>query len=153
MNRAIALVEITAGANGEVPTDLVQAVYRASAQGLFILALHGVDVDAIDRSLDGVVCSMPLTIPGVIYIDAEDEAAMRAALGTTEQIFSTSFAFRMRIERIGFERQEGAAGTCPIAALIASGFEMMTGSLREPGAADYAGMPTPDAPVIMAQAR
>lgn len=153
MTRAIALVEISAGSNGEVPSDLVQAVYRASADGLFILALHGVDADAIDRSLDGVVCSMPLNIPGVIYVDAEDETAMRAALGATEQIFSTSFAFRMRIERIGFERQDSMGVGCPIAALIASGFDRMTGSLRERQPPDYAPPPPPDAQVIMAQAR
>lgn len=108
--RALALIEIVADTEGRVPAELVQAVYRASEKGLFILALHGIEPDAIDRSLDPVVSTMPLDIPGVIYIDAGDEGAMRAALRAVERVYATSLAFKAWIAAIGHDEMPAVAG-------------------------------------------
>ena len=100
---ACAVVEIVAGTDGALPTELVRTIYRASAEGLYVLALHDSDPVAIDHALDALVGTLPLDIPGVIYVDAGDEASLRCALGMTECILATSFAFKTWVAALGFD--------------------------------------------------
>ncbi|WOK35944.1 hypothetical protein [Sphingomonas sp. C3-2] len=139
---ACAVVEIVAGADGVLPTELVRTVYRASAEGLYVLALHGIDPVAIDHALDALVGTLPLNIPGVIYVDAGDEASLRCALGMTECILATSFAFKTWVAALGFDCHADAERARGLNGLAAPGIEPLfvdgeAGALRLGGLAAY----------------
>lgn len=78
-DRVRAVVDITAEPAGCTLEELVVSAYRASRDGVVVLVLSGVSPAEVDRILDPVVPSMPLTIPGVRYLQATDEEAVRRA--------------------------------------------------------------------------
>lgn len=82
-----AVIEITSSSDGRLPARLLSEAYRASDCGMIILILNGVAPVAVDGLLDHVVASLPLSIPGVLYVDAGDEAAVDGALCRTGIVF------------------------------------------------------------------
>lgn len=95
------IVEIAADASGGAPANLIEIAYRASREEPIILMLNGVGRSSVDRILDPVVTAIPLSIPGVIYIDLQDIAAVRNAVLTATAIFVATREFHSLIREFG----------------------------------------------------
>lgn len=98
---AQAVVEIEPQPDGELPATLIQHIYCASQRGLVVLALRNTNADAIDRVLDDLVHRLPLSIPGVLYVDADDEISVLEAAHAADMIFAATSSFRTMIESRG----------------------------------------------------
>lgn len=88
-----ALIEIVREPEGGVPAPLVRSIYKASASGVFVLALRDIHPLEIDALLDDLVRVMPLSIPGIRYIDARDPAAVLKAAASTSTIIAATLEF------------------------------------------------------------
>jgi hypothetical protein len=68
----LAVVTVTAHPVGSSFETVVRNAYRASRDGIVIMVLDGVSTTEVDDALDPLVPLLPLTIPGVRYVDAVD---------------------------------------------------------------------------------
>ena len=102
LGRPQAVVEIVAEANGEPPAEFIQALYRASAQGVIKRILCDVAWAAVDHVLDNLVHQMPLSVPGLIYLKADDEAAVVSAIASTDLILAATARFQTVAMTSGF---------------------------------------------------
>lgn len=85
---SLAAIEISRLPGGQAPTELIESAYRASRRGRIILLLDGIDPESIDAMLEPLVPTMRLTIPGILYVDAEDAASVAEALSQSCSIFT-----------------------------------------------------------------
>jgi hypothetical protein len=85
---SLAAIEVSCFPNGRAPVELVESAYRASRRGRIILLLDGIDPAAIDAMLEPLVPTMRLTIPGILYVDAEDAASVAQAVSQSCSIFT-----------------------------------------------------------------
>ena len=92
-----AVIEIAPHTDGKMPRKLIWEAYRASVRGLVVFALRDTEPSAVDRILDDIVQLMPLNIPGVKYVDANDENALLKAVQVSELIFAKTDRFRTLI--------------------------------------------------------
>ncbi|PDT50574.1 hypothetical protein [Sinorhizobium fredii] len=91
--RARSVIEIVES-DGRLPAQLIVAGYWASQAGLVIFILNGVTAQMINLVLDPIVNTLPLSIPGVLYVDIKDEARVNEAVLSAEKIYAASRAFR-----------------------------------------------------------
>jgi hypothetical protein len=84
------VVEIAPCANGEPPAEAIRAAYRASEYGLVVLVLRGVVASAVDRILDPLVAALRLDIPGVLYVDADDEPTVAQAVRDAGPVYAVT---------------------------------------------------------------
>ncbi|PST22048.1 hypothetical protein C7U60_12455 [Mesorhizobium plurifarium] len=94
------VIEIV-GSGGDLPADLIVAGYWASQTGLVVFILNDVAPQAIDLVLDPIVATLPLTIPGVLYVDIEDRLRVRETLLFAEEIYVATRVFRHLASRWG----------------------------------------------------
>ncbi|MCT7376921.1 hypothetical protein [Chelativorans salis] len=94
------IVEISRS-NDCVPAKLIEVSYRASQDHLIGLVLHGISPQMVNLILDPIVPTLPLNIPGVLYIDAGDEKRVREAVLSAETIFVATATFRGLVRRWG----------------------------------------------------
>lgn len=123
--RPVAIVEIMLRPDGRPPSDLIRTIYRASEGGQYICALRGVDWHMMNKVLDPLVATMPLTIPGILYVDIENESAIRQAILSTDLMLAISSQFRAMGEALGFQRHAGT--------MIVPGFYRLVGPLAATG--------------------
>lgn len=97
----LAMVEIVADGNGRPPSVLLRTLYRLSEFGKIVLALQQLTPRAINPVLDEVVRELPLTIPGVAYVDAGDERAIAAAAHNAMLLAASTTGFRLRLRALG----------------------------------------------------
>ena len=88
------VVEIVPGSDGRPPEDLLWVAYQASWCGSIVLALNGVTVVATNQVMDSIVPHFPLSIPGVLYVDAQNRPLLRQLLDDTDMIFGQTDEFR-----------------------------------------------------------
>lgn len=90
---ALNVIEITQ-TDGMLPAAVIITAYRSSRHGLVVFVLNDVAPAAIDVILDPVVSTMPLSIPGVLYVQISDEARVSQAVTSAETIYVATEAFR-----------------------------------------------------------
>ncbi|WP_424540810.1 hypothetical protein [Sinorhizobium medicae] len=73
------VIEI-AGSGIHLPAELIIAGYWASQTGLVVFVLNGVTPPAVNAVLDPIVVTLPFSIPGVLYVDINDEKRVREAV-------------------------------------------------------------------------
>jgi hypothetical protein len=129
--QARSVIEI-ADSEGILPVQLIVAGYWASQERLIAFILNGVTPQSIDLVLDPIVSTLPLLIPGVLYIDIGDEARVREAVQSAEEIFAASRTFR-RLTACHGARQGIVR---PVTTAIA---ELDSRALRRPPALDTDG--------------
>jgi len=95
------VVEIARSRAGRPPGELLEQAYRASCHEPVVLVLNGIDRRSVDRLLDPLVPTLPLGIPGVLYVDLACEEAVEAAVRSASTIYATTGAFRSRVCRLG----------------------------------------------------
>jgi hypothetical protein len=71
-DQVFAVVTVTAHPIGSSFENVVREAYLASRDGIVIMVLDGVSTTEVDDALDPLVPLLPLTIPGVRYVDAVD---------------------------------------------------------------------------------
>ncbi|MBM3094292.1 hypothetical protein GFB56_26470 [Ensifer sp. T173] len=76
--------------NGRVPAELIEAGYRSSQYGLVVFILNNVTYQAVNLVLDPVVRTMPLSIPGVLYVKIGDEQRVREAVTSASIVYFAS---------------------------------------------------------------
>ncbi|MFC6487592.1 hypothetical protein [Nitratireductor sp. GCM10026969] len=118
--------------NGHIPSGLIEACYRASQSGLVVLALDGISPQAVNRILDPVVPTLPLDIPGVLYIDAADAARVQEAVFAAERIFVATIAFRGMVRALGVAPRLIAPVDLAGSRLLGLGMGQRTGHATEP---------------------
>ena len=99
VKRIRAVVEIVPGPDGDPPEHLLSDAYSASRSGTIVLALNGVTAAATNRVMDGIVPHFPLSIPGVLYVDARNRPLLRWILDNTDMIFGETDEFRKMVPR------------------------------------------------------
>ncbi|WP_156943366.1 hypothetical protein M728_000141 [Ensifer sp. WSM1721] len=123
---ARSVIEI-ADTKGIVPVQLILAGYWASQDRLVAFILNGVTPQSIDLVLDPIVSTLPILIPGVLYIDIRDKARVCEAVQSAEEIFAASRTFRRLTVYYG--ARQGIVR--PVTAAIA---ELDSRALRQPPA-------------------
>ena len=91
--QARSVIEI-AESGGSPPADLIVAGYWASQAGLVVFVLNGVTPQAINLVLDPIVTTLPLTIPGVLYVRINDEARVCEAVQCADEMYAATGIFR-----------------------------------------------------------
>ncbi|PJR14379.1 hypothetical protein [Sinorhizobium meliloti] len=86
---------------GHLPAELILTGYWASQSGLIVFILNGVTPQAVNLVLDPIVVTLPLTIPGVLYVDVRDKARVREAVLFAEEIYAATRFFRRLTVRCG----------------------------------------------------
>jgi hypothetical protein len=86
---------------GYLPAELILTGYWASQSGLVVFILNGVTPRAVDLVLDPIVVTLPLTIPGVLYVDVRDKTRVRDAVLFAEEIYAATRFFRRLAVRCG----------------------------------------------------
>ena len=76
--------------NGRVPAELIEAGYRSSQYGLVVFILNNVTYQAVNLVLDPVVRTLPLSIPGVLYVKIGDEQRVREAVTSASIVYFAS---------------------------------------------------------------
>ncbi|MDX0424426.1 hypothetical protein GOC91_22440 [Sinorhizobium medicae] len=94
------VIEI-AGSGIHLPAELIIAGYWASQTGLVVFVLNGVTPPAVNAVLDPIVVTLPFSIPGVLYVDINDEKRVREAVLFAEEIYAATRAFRRIAARCG----------------------------------------------------
>jgi hypothetical protein len=92
-----AVIEICSQPDGDFPFELVRQAYSASRRGTIIFILRGVSPAAIDQALDALVRELPLSLPGVLYVDAENYEAVKDAILATNAIFYSTDEFKASV--------------------------------------------------------
>jgi hypothetical protein len=93
----LAMVEIVAETDGLPPGTLIRALYRLSERGKIVFALTRLTPHAVDTVLDEIVGELPLTIPGVLYINAEDDRSVGEAARHAGIVIAASADFHARV--------------------------------------------------------
>jgi hypothetical protein len=88
--RVAAILEIRRCANGELPTSLISAAYRASQFKPVMLVLDSVSPEEVDNVLDPIVAASRHHLCGVIYVRKNDEAAVLTSVGNAVPVFASS---------------------------------------------------------------
>ncbi|HEX6938524.1 MAG TPA: hypothetical protein VF158_03870 [Longimicrobiales bacterium] len=96
-----AVVEVSAGPTGRLPVDLISSVYRASRSALMVLVCQGSSRAAIDAALTPTVQEVGLDVHGVLYLDADDDHAVREAVRQAPLVVASSEGFRARLDAWG----------------------------------------------------
>jgi hypothetical protein len=91
--QARSVIEIVES-GGRPPADLIVAGYWASQAGLVVFVLNGVTPQAINLVLDPIVTTLPLSIPGVLYVRIHDEARVCEAVRCADEIYAATGSFR-----------------------------------------------------------
>ncbi len=86
---------------GYLPAELILTGYWASQSGLVVFILNGVTPQAVDLVLDPIVVTLPMTIPGVLYVDVGDKTRVREAVLFAEEIYAATRLFRRLTIRCG----------------------------------------------------
>jgi hypothetical protein len=84
----LAVVEIVPDPPEGTLTTLVRDAYFASQRGVIILVLNGVSPGQVDDALDPIVRLLPLSIPGLRYLDISDRTAVEDAVARTVDVRS-----------------------------------------------------------------
>ena len=87
------VIEI-AETDGQLPVEIIIKGYRLSQKRLTVFILNEVTPAAVNRVLDPVVPTLPLLIPGVLYVNISDEARVREAVGAAEVVYAATATFR-----------------------------------------------------------
>jgi hypothetical protein len=95
------IVEIAADPSGRAPANLIEIAYRASRDEPITLILNGISRSSVDRILDPVVEAIPLSIPGVVYVDLQNIAAVRNVVLAATAIFIATREFHSLIRELG----------------------------------------------------
>ena len=90
---------------GYLPAELILTGYWASQSGLVVFILNGVTPQAVDLVLDPIVVTLPMTIPGVLYVDVGDKTRVREAVLFAEEIYAATTLFRRLTIRCGIARE------------------------------------------------
>jgi hypothetical protein len=85
-------MEITRQA-GALPEELIVKGYRCSQFGPVAFVLNGVSAHEINRILDPVVPTLPLSIPGVRYIDLRAKAMVCETIIASKAVIAISPTF------------------------------------------------------------
>ncbi|MBX4893834.1 MULTISPECIES: hypothetical protein [Rhizobium] len=85
-------MEITRQA-GRLPEELIIKGYRYSQYGPVAFVLNGVGTHEINKTLDPIVPTLPLNIPGVKYIDLKARAIVCETIIASKAIIAISPAF------------------------------------------------------------
>jgi hypothetical protein len=80
--------------NGLLPAAAIATAYRSSQYGLVVLVLNDATPAAINTILDPIVKTMPLAIPGVLYVQISDEAQVSRAVTSAVTVYVATEAFR-----------------------------------------------------------
>ena len=97
------LVEISSTRSGGVPAGLIVRAYKASRFQQIALVLNRVSAVQVNKVLDPVVQTMPLDIPGVIYVDVSDRPRLHHLLGTARMIVASTSWLRSAAFRAGLD--------------------------------------------------
>ena len=97
------LVEISLPRSGVVPADLIVAAYKASRFGQIALVLNRVSASLVNKVLDPVVPTMPLDIPGLVYIDISDSVRLGRLLCGARMLVASTPWLRTAAERAGLD--------------------------------------------------
>ncbi len=87
------VIEI-AQTDGRIPVEIIIKGYRLSQKRLTVFVLNEVTPAAVNRVLDPVVPTLPLLIPGVLYVKISDDARVREAVETAEVVYAATSLFR-----------------------------------------------------------
>ncbi|TCN31457.1 hypothetical protein [Sinorhizobium americanum] len=112
--QARSVIEIVES-RGRLPTELIVAGYWASQAGVVIYVLNGVTPQAINLVLDPIVTTLPLSIPGVLYVSLMDKARVCEALRCADEIYAATGIFRRLAVHYGIApgRIRSAVGAIP----------------------------------------
>lgn len=88
------VVEIATDSSGRLPNRLILDIYRASCRELIVLVLNGITPRPINAILDPLVPTLPLRIPGLLYVDLADEDRVREVLASKPLVFPRTLEFR-----------------------------------------------------------
>ncbi len=100
------LVEIALTRSGAIPEDLIVRTYAASRFEPIALILNGITARLVNAVLDPVVPTMPLDIPGVLYVDISNGRvwemlhAARLVFASTPALRDTAIASGVSKSRI-----------------------------------------------------
>ena len=92
--RASPLVEIALTRSGAIPEDLIVRTYAASRFEPIALVLNGITARSVNAVLDPVVPTMPLDIPGVLYVDIKSNGRVWEMLRAARLVFASTPALR-----------------------------------------------------------
>ncbi|AFL51782.1 hypothetical protein ABIE78_002362 [Sinorhizobium fredii] len=98
--QARSVIEI-AESGGRLPTELIVVGYWASQAGVVVYVLNGVTPHAINLVLDPIVTTLPLQIPGVLYVSINDTARVCEAVRCAEEIYAATRVFRRQTADYG----------------------------------------------------
>lgn len=101
--RLKAVVEIVPVHDGTLPKNLLRTVYRASQGGVIALALTDVTAAVVDKVMDDIVPLFPLNIPGIRYIDTENQSMLARIICRADVAFGDTILFRRIALEAGFE--------------------------------------------------
>ncbi|HEV7321399.1 MAG TPA: hypothetical protein VGO04_22575 [Ensifer sp.] len=87
------VIEI-AETDGQLPVEIIIKGYRLSQKRLTVFILNEVTPAAVNRVLDPVVPTLPLLIPGVLYVKMSDGARVREAVEAAEVVYAATAMFR-----------------------------------------------------------
>lgn len=93
-DRFHAVVEITPRVRDGSHAGLLALAYAASRTAPVMAVLSGITRRAMDARLDPVVARLGVCVRGVVYADAEDEAAVLAAAATVPLVVALSPSLR-----------------------------------------------------------
>ncbi|MEY9200488.1 MULTISPECIES: hypothetical protein [Sinorhizobium] len=91
--QARSVIEIVES-RGRLPAELIVAGYWASQAGVVVYVLNGVTPQAINLVLDPIVTTLPLSIPGVLYVSLNDKARVCEAVRGADEIYAATGIFR-----------------------------------------------------------
>jgi hypothetical protein len=74
----LAAIEITC-LNDGLPIRTIEEGYQFSRSGTVLFIMNGVTARQINLALDRIVPTLPLTIPGVLYVNIADDEQTRGA--------------------------------------------------------------------------
>jgi hypothetical protein len=94
------LLEIGRKANGEMPTALISAAYRASRATPVMLVLDAISPNEVDQVLDPLVAGNGRNLRGVIYATSDDSKVLAFAAAAS-RVFAASERFRSRLAEHG----------------------------------------------------
>ncbi|HEV7308401.1 hypothetical protein [Ensifer sp.] len=87
------VIEI-AETDGRLPVEIIIKGYRLSQKQLTVFILNEVTPAAVNRVLDPVVPTLPLLIPGVLYVKISDDARVREAVAAADVVYAATAMFR-----------------------------------------------------------
>lgn len=98
-------IEISKGCDGRMPSIVIEQAYRLSRAGSVFLVLNGIIAQDVNRILDAVVPTMPLHIPGVLYIAMADTKKLHEVIDAAPAIYAASHVFRHFVAAHGYRRK------------------------------------------------